>query len=111
MVIIVLVELTVMLPALVMLARGESKRVASYDAGFPTHEYLGVTLGVDDGQEETLTPETRAALDAPIKTLLEARGVGDPHPALPEVDLRLLARRGLKAHGRAPDAPPLAAAT
>jgi len=61
-----------MFPAVVMLVRSESKRVASYDAGFPTQDYLGVTLGVDDGQEQTLTPETRAALDTRIRTSLEA---------------------------------------
>jgi predicted permease len=71
-VIVTQVALTVMFPAVVMLVRSESKRVASYDAGFPTQEYLGVTLGVDDGQEETLTPETRAALDTRIRTSLEA---------------------------------------
>jgi predicted permease len=71
-VIVTQVALTVTFPAVVMLVRGESKRVASYDAGFPTQEYLGVTLGVDDGQDETLTPETRAALDTRIRTALEA---------------------------------------
>jgi len=71
-VIVTQVALTVMFPAVVMLVRGESKRVASYDAGFPTPEYLGVTLGVDDGQEEMLTPEIRAALGNRIRTSLEA---------------------------------------
>jgi hypothetical protein len=55
-----------------MLVRSESKRVASYDAGFPTQDYLGVTLGVDDGQEQTLTPEMRAALGRRVGTSLEA---------------------------------------
>ena len=71
-VIVVQVALTVMFPAVVMLVRSESKRVASYDAGFPTQEYLGVTLGVEDGEEETLAPETRAALGVRIRTSLEA---------------------------------------
>jgi hypothetical protein len=71
-VIVTQVALTVMFPAVVMLVRSESKRVASYDAGFPTQEYLAVTLGVDDGQEETLTPEARAALGIRIRTSLEA---------------------------------------
>jgi predicted permease len=71
-VIVVQVALTVTFPAVVMLVRGESKRVASYDAGFPTQQYLGVTLGIDDGQGETLPPETRAALDTRIRTSLEA---------------------------------------
>jgi putative ABC transport system permease protein len=71
-VIVVQVALTVMFPAVVMLVRSESKRVASYDAGFPTQEYLGVTLGVEDGEEETLAPETLAALGVRIRTSLEA---------------------------------------
>ncbi|HUR06651.1 MAG TPA: FtsX-like permease family protein, partial [Nonomuraea sp.] len=66
------VALTVMFPSVVMVVRSESKRVASYDAGFPTQEYLGVTLGVDGGEEETMTPQMRAALDIRIKTSLEA---------------------------------------
>ena len=70
-VIVVQVALTVMFPAVVMLVRSESKRVASYDAGFPTQEYLGVTLGVDEGQAGMLTPERRAALGTRIRTSLE----------------------------------------
>ena len=82
-VIIVQVALTVAFPAVVMLVRSESKRVASYDAGFPTQQYLGVTLGVDDGQEEKLTPETRAALDARLRTSLEAlRGRLEAEPGI-----------------------------
>jgi predicted permease len=71
-VIVTQVALTVAMPAVVMLVRGESKRVASYDAGFPTQEYLGATLGVDDALEETLAPEARAALGARISNSLEA---------------------------------------
>jgi len=71
-VIVVQVALTVMFPAVVMLVRSESRRIASYDAGFPTQEYLGVTLGVEEEHEETLTPETRAALGIRIRTSLEA---------------------------------------
>jgi predicted permease len=71
-VIVVQVALTVMFPAVVMLVRSESKRVASYDAGFPTQDYLGVTLGVDDGQEQTLTPEMRASQGTRVRTSLEA---------------------------------------
>ena len=82
-VIVTQVALTVMFPSVVMLVRSESKRVASYDAGFPTQEYLGVTLGVDDGQGETLTPETRAALDTRIRTSLEAlRGRLEAEPGV-----------------------------
>ena len=71
-VIVMQVALTVMFPAVVMLVRSESKRIASYDAGFPTQEYLGVNLGIDGPPEETLTPETRAALGARFSTSLEA---------------------------------------
>ncbi|MDQ3997589.1 MAG: ABC transporter permease, partial [Gemmatimonadota bacterium] len=77
------VALTVALPAVVMLVRSESKRVASYDAGFPSPEYLGVTLAVDGALEETLTPETRAALGARISTSLEAlRGRLEAEPGV-----------------------------
>ena len=71
-VIVVQVALTVMFPSVVMLVRSESNRVASYDAGFPTRQYLGITLGVDDGQDEVLTPEMRAALSTRVMTSLEA---------------------------------------
>jgi putative ABC transport system permease protein len=71
-VIVTQVALTVALPSVVMLVRGESKRVESYDAGFPTNEYLGVTLGVDGASDETLPPEVRAALAARVSTSLEA---------------------------------------
>jgi predicted permease len=71
-VIVVQVALTVMFPSVVRLVRSESTRVASYDAGFPTKEYLGVTLGVDDGTEQMLTPELRAALGTRVRTSLEA---------------------------------------
>jgi predicted permease len=82
-VIVTQVALTVMFPAVVMLVRSESKRVASYDAGFPTQQYLGVTLGVDGGQEETLTPEKRAALGIRIRTSLEAlRGRLEAEPGV-----------------------------
>lgn len=61
-VIVTQVALTVALPAVVMLVRSEVNRVASYDAGFPTHEYLGVTVGTDAALEGALIPEERAAL-------------------------------------------------
>ena len=82
-VIVVQVALTVMFPSVVMLVRSESKRVASYDAGFPTQEYLGVSLGVDAGQEQTLTPEMRAALGTRVMTSLEAlRGRLEAEPGV-----------------------------
>ena len=70
-VIIVQVALTVMLPSVVMIVRGETERITSYDVGFPAEEYLGVSVGIDVPPEETLTPETRAALDAQVSTSLE----------------------------------------
>jgi putative ABC transport system permease protein len=70
-VIVTQVALTVALPSVVMIVRGESKRIASSDAGFPTEEYLGVNVGIDDASAETLTPETRAALTARVSTSLE----------------------------------------
>ena len=71
-VIVTQVALTVALPSVVMLVRGERNRIASYDFGFTAKEYLGVTLGANDGMDETRTPEARAAMGARISTSLEA---------------------------------------
>jgi putative ABC transport system permease protein len=71
-VIVAQVAITVALPAVVMLVRSETERIASYDAGFPTQEYLSLTLGIDDALEETMTPESRAALGARFGSSLEA---------------------------------------
>jgi predicted permease len=71
-VIVTQVALTVALPAVVMLVRSENKRVASYDAGFATKEYLAATLGVGGALDEATTPATRAAVDARITASLEA---------------------------------------
>jgi hypothetical protein len=65
------VALTVMFPAVVMLVRSESNRIASSDVGFPAQEYLGVTVSIDGPPEETLTPETSAPLGARFSTSLE----------------------------------------
>jgi predicted permease len=82
-VIVTQVALTVTFPSVVMLVRSESKRMASYDSGFPTEQYLGVTLGVDDAAEETMTPETRAAQAARIGTSLDAlRGRLEAEPGV-----------------------------
>ena len=70
-VIVVQVALTVMFPAVVMLVRTESKRIASHDAGFRTKEYLGVSAGIDGPQQETLTPDTSAALRTRFSTSLD----------------------------------------
>ena len=70
-VIIVQVALTVMFPSVVMLVHSEIKRIESWNAGFKTPEYLGVTLGVDAPPGETPTPETLAAMDARLVTSLE----------------------------------------
>ena len=71
-VIVAQVALTVMLPSVTMILRGESKRIASYDAGFATEKYLGVNVGVDISPDEALTPEARAALSAQVSTSLAA---------------------------------------
>jgi predicted permease len=70
-VIVTQVALTVALPSVVMLIRGESKRVNAYDAGFPTQEYLGVTLGLDDALDDTMTPAASAAARARVGPSLE----------------------------------------
>jgi putative ABC transport system permease protein len=62
-VIVTQIALTVALPAVVLLVRGESKRIASFDAGFPTQQYLGVTLGVD-GVPSTSLEALRRQLEA-----------------------------------------------
>ena len=71
-VIVTQVALTVALPSVVMLVRSESRRVESYDAGFPTGEYLAVTLGIDRTTDERSTPAASAAATARIGTSLEA---------------------------------------
>jgi predicted permease len=71
-VIVTQVALTVMFPAVGMLVRSESQRVASYDAGFRTQEYLGVTLGIDGPAGETLDSTANAALRAQLSTSVEA---------------------------------------
>jgi predicted permease len=60
-VIVIQVALTVAFPSVVMLIRGETKRTAAYDFGFPEQEYLGVTLGVGGALDDTPTPDTAAA--------------------------------------------------
>lgn len=71
-VIVTQVALTVALPSVVMLVRGESKRVESYDAGFPAKEYLSVTIGVDDAMNDALTADARTTMGARIGNSLEA---------------------------------------
>jgi putative ABC transport system permease protein len=61
-VIVVQVTLTVMFPAVVMLLRSESNRIASKDAGFPTQEYLGVKVAIDGPAAEPMNPEALATL-------------------------------------------------
>jgi predicted permease len=70
-VIVVQVALTVMFPAVVILLRSESNRIASKDAGFPTQEYLGVQVAIDGPSAETITPETNAALSARFSSSME----------------------------------------
>lgn len=70
-VIVVQVTLTVMFPAVVMLLRSESNRIASKDAGFPTQEYLGVKVAIDGPSGETMTPEAGATLAARFSASME----------------------------------------
>ena len=70
-VIVTQVALTVAFPSVVMLVRGENRRVAAYDFGFPTQEYLAVTLGVDGALEGTPAADTGASR-ARLGTVLEA---------------------------------------
>jgi hypothetical protein len=70
-VIVVQVTLTVMFPAVVMLLRAESDRIASKDAGFPTQEYLGVKVGIDGPAAETMTPEASATLATRFSSSME----------------------------------------
>ena len=56
------VAFTVMFPAVVMLLRSESNRIASKDAGFPTREYLGVEVAYDGPPADAATSDTGAAL-------------------------------------------------
>ena len=70
-VIVFQVALTVMFPAIVMLVRSESNRIATFDVGFPEKEYLGVGLAIDSPPEETLASETAAALGAQFSRSLE----------------------------------------
>jgi putative ABC transport system permease protein len=65
-VIVTQIAFTVMLPSVVLLARGEAKRVEAYDFGFPTKEYLGVMLGSD------------SALSSRSLELLRQRVQGEP---------------------------------
>src|SRR5688500_7985258 len=71
-VIIVQVALTVALPSVVMLVRGEIRRVESYDFGFPPQQYLAVTLGVDGALDETTASKSSAALGTRLSTSIEA---------------------------------------
>jgi putative ABC transport system permease protein len=71
-VIVAQIALTVSLPSVVMLARSEVNRIASFDAGFPTQEFLAVTLGIDGPLQETLTDQARIALDARFRDALES---------------------------------------
>ncbi|MES2521436.1 MAG: FtsX-like permease family protein [Gemmatimonadota bacterium] len=71
-VIVIQVALTVALPWVVMLVRAERDRIASYEAGFPAKEYLGVTLDLDGPTDETLTAEMRTVLAAQFSRSLEA---------------------------------------
>ena len=80
-IIVTQIALTVLFPAVVMLVRSETKRIASYDVGFSAKEYLGVTLAFDASPSETTTPEARAALEGRIGRALDAlRGRMEAEP-------------------------------
>ena len=70
-VIVVQVALTVAFPAVVLLVHSELKRIESYDVGFRAEEYLGVTIGIDAPEAETLDSAARAALLARSGASLE----------------------------------------
>jgi predicted permease len=71
-VIVAQVALTVVLPSVAMIVRGEVGRITSYDMGVQTDEYLGVSVAMDGPNGETPTPETTAALEARAGASLEA---------------------------------------
>ena len=70
-VIVVQVALTVMFPSVVMLVHSEIKRIESWNAGFATQEYLGVTLEVDVPKDVTPSPEESAARAVRLTASLE----------------------------------------
>jgi hypothetical protein len=66
------VALTVAFPLASMVVRAQSDRIASYDFGFPSQEYLGVKLAIDGQPAEALTPEASDALRTRFSNSLEA---------------------------------------
>jgi len=71
-VIVTQVALTVMFPAAVMLVRSESQRIASYDMGFATEQYLGVALGIQGPPEGSSSSRADTALTRRLTTSVEA---------------------------------------
>jgi putative ABC transport system permease protein len=71
-VIVAQIALTVALPSVVMLARGEVKRIASYDPGFPMQEFLAVTLGTDRPLREAPAADAGIARDVRFRNTLES---------------------------------------
>ena len=71
-VIVTQVAITVMFPAVVMLVRSESQRISSYDLGFATQEYLGVTLGIQGPPEDSPSPDADSALARRLTSSVEA---------------------------------------
>jgi putative ABC transport system permease protein len=71
-VIVAQIALTVALPSVVMLVRGEVNRIASYDAGFPMQEFLAVTLGFDGPMPETPAAGTKVSSGARFSNSLES---------------------------------------
>lgn len=70
-VIVVQIALTVAFPAVVMLVQSEINRNESYDYGFRSQDFLGVTLGVDGPPAETMDSTATAAQVARYNASLE----------------------------------------
>lgn len=65
-VIVMQVALTVSLPSVVTLLRGETIRAETYDMGFAANQYLAMNVSIDGTTE--LTPETRARFMGMLQT-------------------------------------------
>ena len=71
-VIVTQIALTVMFPAVVLLVRSESQRIAKYDVGFATKEYIGVQLDIDVPGEEKPPVEMAATRHRRLAASVEA---------------------------------------
>jgi putative ABC transport system permease protein len=71
-VIVAQIALTVALPSVVMLVRSEVKRIASYDAGFPTQEFLAAALGTEGPLYGMPAPATTDTANARFSNTIES---------------------------------------